>query len=336
MNIDDETVKKKNRQSALADAEDALTALKDYLPKVREAILVDRLFEVLGLWRVAFRGKADSTPTLELHEIDKNIAAFWAAESITQVNLLEGQSRKETLRCPGAIAVSSNTWQILLELNRLKSACATAFHNLNDRPTKREFSRNNPKLVQLQATRLLDLIEPDDEFDSLRFFVFADNNCTRKLVGNLKDEWLEQLRALKNNPSLSLKDLHAHHYDKNTAEWQIKKDILDISPLHNNEVIAERRTKALHIRAYVSKLKGQGRYITTSTPIVVRSDCARLEIINELSNQVGSDDTDFFEELPIVARKNLYRYKAEFRPSSLNEGKNGTPKSSTKKIIGNI
>lgn len=215
---------------------ESLADLKLMLRASRGQIRIDALYSI------PFRNtpKVAKNEPIRIGTPDGDAAFDLACEVLTTIWLGAGQSARETLRAPGAIAVPGEILTRINESNRIRMELIDLLKPLS-REVRRQIWINNSQVSSLQARRITPLL--DDPL-KIRFYWDIGESIDRYVVSDLIEQFTKELEAL--DDGAGSRELLDGSVDK-----RLRFSLDELSKLPRNERVAIRRVLPPHVRARV-------------------------------------------------------------------------------------
>ncbi|MBM5459002.1 hypothetical protein H8F21_15650 [Pseudomonas sp. P66] len=313
--------------SAISEAIALVNRLKTELEVLYSVLQasVDHV-EVHAIYGMEFRHDnavhdADPIVVRQLEGAEAVEAAF---EALTCITLKIGQSPKETLRVPGAIALPRLAIDKIVQTNALRNELATLIGTIKKTNDRRLVWKKFQDISPKQAMRSTHVL--DDPQNINFYWDDTGSSGTRHSAGELIEDWEELLN--QNHDRRPTMD--------GAPEGSIERTLLVaidlLSKLDPNEQVAIRRPVKPHIRARVRDGDDKVKPIICPVPFVYEIGCPRPKIKPLLTYEPCNSSKKatgraLLELEPHIESMNLYRYEEKYREYGPLRNKKAGPQS---------
>lgn len=296
--------------------------LRDLLAKLRLAIIEDDEELPAYVVRLPFPQKDVERPRLVVPAIIESQAEAraYATDCICLTTYINNGERRQdprsAIRCPGVLATSESTYELIEAVNVQKNVVDKAVQAIADRSVirSREIRKAVPNFHNSHTTRMIHRLMHTPE----RVVLYWGSHSP-KLVRRPVKRICEEIHA----------DYELPPENWDIAKWHetLEGELAMLSGLNENEYLACREPIAPHPRAnvyhYASNLEDGADPQTpavspASLPLVYRMKSALLPMIKPLGTldvtyrRAERSDRKTQKE-PLIKRLDLYRYKEEHR-----------------------
>lgn len=255
------------------------------------------------------RQPTDSLRVVALH--DDQAARNMAADVLPQLEYLEGQHPKATLRLPGLIGASPATLSLINEINDLKNDIETLFRSVDKGKRTLLAKEALPKgIVRLQLYRRIETVDAALTYCG---FSWASNTTggDKVAVSDLIAELGEEISRIS-----ATEDPYRQRLEQD-------KQFLE-KELSPNEILLHRRRVAPHPIANLYTAEGKLCTVDANLPIFFPAGIEGVEHAPQIEpltlaqtryrRKFRSDSR--LESDPVATTRDVYRYKAEYRTLS--------------------
>lgn len=294
------------------------------------------LVRVDALWSIPLRDDWRVNPDhpIEVFEVPAEEQMEIAIEALTSMWLRGGQSPKQTLRVPGAIAVPSHILGQVIKTNGIRNELLSLIEKLTPEHRKQVWKAAGHSISSLQTLRATAVQTQPAE---IQFKWYVGKAIKKWVVSDLIAELIKQSRESQENYT---SDGHVD-LPENSVELKHKYWLESLRDLDSHEVVAQQRILAPSLLARI-KTSGQAEFNSpASVPLLYSTDCSkpsirRLEsydpaLAAKSSGTNSGAARSRLEKAPVVGLEslNVYQYQEKYRHSQVI--KRTKPKSESKR-----
>lgn len=270
--------------------------LREGLDKLRLLLEQPGCIRVDSLFPLPLR-KAPSVPKRErisVMTMSDNELRKEAIDALTAMWLRPGQHPKESLRIPGACAISRAAMDQVNACNQIRMEMINLLAPVSTED-RRVMWRAHHNISSYQTLRMIPTLSDPLR---IRFYWDIGDSITRYTAGELVELWSQKLIDLQGDVCSS------RQCEPDTLNFRLALSIERLSMLPSNEHVAVRRILPPHVRARVQD--GGKPYITNaSVPFVYELSCLPPSV---------KPLTDYDPEAPVTPKKRSTRAKLMTEP----------------------
>jgi len=247
-------------------------------------------------------------------------ARFKLVEGLTDIYRTENQDPKATLRVPGLVGVSSDTFQALKCLVTMRAEFKRDMLKTFTSVKKRQdIYQDLNGLAPLQLVRGIELI---DDLKSMTFRWCEGDGVKKLTMKELRNDWLTEVRKLTGNSAISWEDF-PDEIDDDSA-YVRRLSYRDTISIPDDENVAIKRDTKPHIRVRISE-SGRTYYRQGPVPIIYCLDQALEPSIRstagdyDRTEHAAAKEESMFEDAPMLTGTNYFRYKIQHRSKGTNK-----------------
>ncbi|HDS0956994.1 TPA: hypothetical protein QDZ28_000640 [Pseudomonas putida] len=280
--------------------------------------------EVHAVYAMEFRHEnaVNAADPIEVRHLEGDDAVVAAFEALTCITLKEGQSPKETLRVPGAIALPKVAINQIAKTNALRSELSRVISTIKKTNDRRLVWRKFQDICPKQAMRSTHVLSAPRSIN----FYWDDTGSseTRHTVSGLLEEWEELLN--QNHERRPTFESSPHGSVERALLVSIdlvnQKLLSDGEVLFRDEHVAIRRPVQPHIRARVRDGNSKIKPIICPVPFVYEIGCPppRIKPLPSYEPHAAGKKSSavkpgraLLESAPLIESINLYRYHPRVR-----------------------
>jgi len=274
--------------------------------------------EVHAVYVMEFRhdNAVNAADPIEVRHLEGADAVEAAFEALTTITLKVGQSPKETLRVPGAIALPKAAIDKIIETNILRGELSGLISTIKKANDRRLVWRKFKDICPKQAMRSTHVLGAPRSIN----FYWDDTGSseTRHTVSGLLEEWEELLNQNHERRPTFESTLHGSVERALLTSIDLVNQKLLSEELTRDEHVAIRRPVQPHIRARVRDGDSKIKPIICPVPFVYEIGCPKPRIKPLMSYEPGTPARKTRDarlaELPLIPKINLYKYAPIRRP----------------------
>lgn len=294
---------------------EVLEQLKAELTSLRMLLELSGGIRVDALFPLPLRkkdGRASLATMIEIQKLEGDELTAKAVESLCSITRVEDQDVHETLRVPGACALSDMALEKLNFCNQLRMELIRLGQQVpvKDRRNLWKNARlhDGRKIAALQALRIpITLFDPQ----KIRFYWDIGESVKRYTAGELADEWAALLRSLDPDGI----EKRAEDYPEDSTNFKVALSLAAIRREDSNVHVAIRRYLPPQVRARVRDGDDKPFITSASSPFVYSSDSSPPSVTPLMDYDPNGHATKKkpstrikLESEPFIPDMNVYRY----------------------------
>ncbi len=278
--------------------------------------------EVHAVYAMEFRHEnaVNAADPIEVRHLEGDDAVVAAFEALTCITLKEGQSPKETLRVPGAIALPKVAIDQIAKTNALRSELSSVISTIRKTNDRRLVWRKFQDICPKQAMRSTHVLSAPRNIN----FYWDDTGSseTRHTVSGLLVEWEELLNQNHERRPTFESSPHGSVERALLVSIDLVNQKLLSEELWRDEHVAIKRPVQPHIRARVRDGNSKVKLIICPVPFVYEIGCPppRIKPLPSYEPIAAGDKTSaekpgraLLAEAPLIPEIKLYQYKPRVR-----------------------